>query len=60
LCPQQLAEPAGLIRVLAIQVSFAVDVWVAMHNDLRRVTRAAAVFDVFAAKLDGFLAGAAG
>lgn len=58
LCPQQLAEPAGLVQVLAAEVNMAVDIWIAMHHDLRRVKRAATVFDLLGAALEGFLAGA--
>lgn len=58
LCPQQLAEPAGLVQVLAGEVEMEVDIWIAMHHDLRRVKRAATVFDVLSGALEDFLAGA--
>jgi len=58
LCPQQLAEPAGLVQVLAGEVEMEVDIWIAMHHDLRRVKRAATVFDVLSGPLEDFLAGA--
>lgn len=57
LCPEQLAEPAGMVRALPEAVGFAVDVWIAMHHDLRRVKRAAAVFDALAIELEGLLMG---
>ena len=55
-CPAQLAEPAGLVRVLEAQVGFEVEVWIAMHHDLRRVPRVAAVFDALARVLETWLA----
>ncbi len=54
-CPAQLAEPAGLVRVLEAQVGFEVDVWIAMHHDLRRVPRVVAVFDALAQVLEAWL-----
>lgn len=54
-CPAQLAEPAGLVRVLEGQVGFEVDVWIAMHHDLRRVPRVVAVFDGLSQALEGWL-----
>ena len=39
-------------------MNFTVDVWIAMHHDLRRVKPAAAVFDVLANALEQFLADA--
>jgi hypothetical protein len=39
------------------QVDFAVDVWIAMHQDVRRVRRIALVFDALAQSLSRFLSG---
>jgi len=55
-CPRQLAKPLGLVPVLAQEIGFDVDVWIAMHGDLRRVKRVAGVFDALARELDGWLA----
>lgn len=56
-CPRQLAKPLGLVPVLAQEIGFDVDVWIAMHGDLRRVKRVAGVFDALARQLDGWLSG---
>ncbi|MFS2159310.1 LysR family transcriptional regulator [Pseudomonas sp. Pseusp122] len=55
-CSRQLAQQHGLVRVLPDQVDFAVDVWIAMHQDVRRVRRIALVFDALAQSLGRFLA----
>jgi DNA-binding transcriptional LysR family regulator len=55
-CSSQLARRHGLVRVLPDQVDFRVDVWIAMHHDLRRVRRIALVFDALAQSLSRFLA----
>ncbi|WP_338524231.1 LysR family transcriptional regulator [Pseudomonas batumici] len=55
-CSSQLARRHGLVRVLPEQVDFRVDVWIAMHHDLRRVRRIALVFDALAQSLSRFLA----
>jgi DNA-binding transcriptional LysR family regulator len=52
---RQLAQRHGLVRVLPGQVDFSVDVWIAMHQDMRRVQRVSAVFDGLGADLQAFL-----
>lgn len=52
---RQLAQRYGLVRVLPGQVDFTVDVWIAMHQDMRRVQRVSAVFDGLGADLQAFL-----
>jgi DNA-binding transcriptional LysR family regulator len=52
---RQLAQRHGLVRVLPGQVDFTVDVWIAMHQDMRRVQRVSAVFDGLGADLQAFL-----
>jgi DNA-binding transcriptional LysR family regulator len=54
-CSSQLAQRYGLVRVLPQQVGFDVDVWVAMHQDMRRVPRVAVVFEAVGAGLAEFL-----
>lgn len=56
-CSRQLAERHGLIRVLPADVDFTVDVWIAMHQDMRRVQRVSAVFDGLGSELHAFLEG---
>lgn len=56
-CSRQLAERNGLMRVLPGDVDFTVDVWIAMHPDMRRVQRVSAVFDGLGADLQAFLQG---
>jgi len=56
-CSRQLAQRHGLVRVLPEFVDFAVDVWIAMHQDMRRVQRVSAVFDGLGAGLQAFLEG---
>lgn len=53
-CPRQLAQRHGLVQVLP-EVAFDVDVWIAMHQDMRRVPRIAATFDALGAALTAFL-----
>lgn len=55
-CSRQLAQRYGLVRVLPEQVDFSVDIWIAMHQDLRRVRRIALVFDALGQSLTRFLA----
>ncbi|WP_462380919.1 LysR family transcriptional regulator [Pseudomonas sp. Marseille-QA0892] len=55
LCASQLAQRYGLVRVLPERVDFRVDIWIAMHNDLRRVRRIALVFDALSRSLSRFL-----
>ncbi|MHB2247538.1 LysR family transcriptional regulator [Pseudomonas fitomaticsae] len=54
---RQLAQRHGLVRVLPGDVDFKVDVWIAMHQDMRRVQRVSAVFDGLGADLQAFLGG---
>ncbi|MGY2167132.1 LysR family transcriptional regulator [Pseudomonas gingeri] len=54
-CSSQLARRHGLVRVLPAQVDFLVDVWIAMHQDMRRVQRIARVFDELGTSLTQFL-----
>lgn len=54
-CPQQIAQRHGLVRVLPEQVDFAVDVWIATHRDLRQIPRVALAFEQLATALEGFL-----
>lgn len=54
-CARQLAVRHGLVRVLPDQVGFPVDVWIAMHHDLRRVRQIATVFDELSKSLSRFL-----
>jgi len=54
-CAGQLAHGHGLVRVLPEQVNFSIDVWIAMHEDLRRVQRVALVFDALGESLKAFL-----
>ncbi|MBW5416372.1 LysR family transcriptional regulator [Pseudomonas sp. MAG002Y] len=56
ICSSQLARRYGLVRVLPEQVDFRVDIWLAMHYDLRRVLRVALVFDALSQSLSRFLA----
>jgi len=42
------------VRVLPAQVDFKVDVWIAMHQDMRKVPRIAVVFDGLGAALTDF------
>ena len=54
-CPRQLAERWGLVRILPQQVDFAVEVWIATHRDLRRIPRIALAFEQLASGLEAFL-----
>ncbi len=54
-CASQLAQRYGLVRVLPKHVDFRVDVWTAMHQDLKRVRRVALVFDALSQSLSRFL-----
>ncbi|MFJ7285691.1 LysR family transcriptional regulator [Pseudomonas sp. NPDC099000] len=58
-CPRQVAERCALVRVLPGEVDFAVDVWIAVHRDLRRIPRIALVFDRLADALEAYLGGRA-
>lgn len=54
-CSSQLARRHGLVRVLPEQVDFPVDVWIAMHHDLKRVRRVTLLFDALSQSLSHFL-----
>ncbi|MCS3420853.1 DNA-binding transcriptional LysR family regulator [Pseudomonas sp. BIGb0450] len=54
-CSGQVAQRHGLVRVLQGQVDFNVDVWIAMHQDMRKVQRIAVVFDALGGALADFL-----
>ncbi|MDY7533844.1 LysR family transcriptional regulator [Pseudomonas sp. Bout1] len=53
-CSRQVAQRHGLVRVLPGQVDFNVDVWIAMHQDVRKVQRIALVFDALGGALTDF------
>ncbi|MFJ4346224.1 LysR family transcriptional regulator [Pseudomonas sp. NPDC089401] len=55
LCPTRMARDLGLVRVLPDRIGFEVDVWLAMHSDLRRVGRIARVFEVLGEALQEYL-----
>ncbi|WP_285415273.1 LysR family transcriptional regulator [Pseudomonas sp. efr-133-TYG-5] len=55
LCPATVAATYGLIPVLADSFGFDVDVWIAMHNDLRKVRRIAKAFEALAEALTLYL-----
>ncbi|WP_150768836.1 LysR family transcriptional regulator [Pseudomonas fluorescens] len=57
LCPATVAAAHGLIPILPEQFGFEVDVWIAMHNDLRKVRRIARTFDILGDALSEYLAG---
>jgi DNA-binding transcriptional LysR family regulator len=57
-CSSQLARRHGLVRVLPEHVDFPVDVWIAMHQDLKRVRRVTLVFDALSQSLSRFLSDA--
>lgn len=57
LCPCPIAQTHGLVRVLPECVDFSVDVWIAVHRDLRRVERIARVYDALGHALSGYLVG---
>ncbi|MHC8394813.1 LysR family transcriptional regulator [Pseudomonas sp. LB3P93] len=55
-CSSQLAQCHGLIRVLPDLVDFSVDIWIAMHQDMRRVRRISLVFDELGQSMAQYLA----
>ena len=57
-CSSQLARRYGLVRVLPEHVDFPIEVWTAMHQDLKRMRRVAVVFQALSGSLSDFLAGA--
>lgn len=54
-CAHQLARQHGLVQVLPGEVGLRVDIWVAMHHDLRRVRRVVQVFDGLTRALQQYL-----
>ena len=57
LCPANIANTHGLIQVLPGSFGFQVDVWIAMHNDLRKVRRISRTFEILGDALRNDLAG---
>jgi len=55
LCPTRIAKDYELIEVLPGSFGFDVEVWIAMHGDLRKIKRIAWVFDVLGESLHGYL-----
>ena len=55
LCPTCIGKQQGLTHVLPDSFGFEVDVWIAMHSDLRRIKRIAQVFEVLGEALHGHL-----
>jgi DNA-binding transcriptional LysR family regulator len=55
LCPLGIAREHGLKAVLADSFGFEVDVWIAMHSDLRKVGRIARAFEVLGERLHEYL-----
>lgn len=56
LCPSPVAATYGLIQILPDSFGFDVDVWIAMHNDLRKVGRIARTFEALGEALTRYLA----
>ncbi|MNP82178.1 hypothetical protein D3C76_1807370 [compost metagenome] len=56
MCPATVAATHGLIQVLPEHFGFEVDVWIAMHNDLRKVGRIARTFEALGEALNRYLA----
>lgn len=56
LCPATIGAKYGLVQILPDSFGFDVDVWIAMHNDLRKVGRIAGVFDALGEGLSQYLA----
>ncbi|MGE6605812.1 hypothetical protein ACQKE4_04745 [Halomonas sp. NPDC076908] len=55
-CSRQVAQRHGLMLVLQGQVDFNVNVWIVMHQDMRKVQRNAIVFNQLRAALTDFMA----
>lgn len=55
LCPSSIARAHGLIGILPDSFGFEIDVWLAMHNDLRRIRRIAKTFEVLSQALHDYL-----
>lgn len=59
LCPAQIATSHGLVHVLPHEFGFEVDVWIAMHDDLRKIKRIVQAFDFLGEQLHQYLGMAA-
>lgn len=59
LCLAPVAERYGLVRLLPECVGFEVEVWIAMHRDLRKVERIGRTFEVLGEGLSGYLGSSA-
>lgn len=57
LCPATVAVNYSLVPVLPELFGFDVDVWIAMHHDLRQVGRIAGTFNAVGEALSQYLAG---
>ncbi|MCS5517350.1 hypothetical protein NWF32_28125 [Pseudomonas qingdaonensis] len=55
LCPTQIAKSHRLVHVLPHDFGFEVEVWIAMHNDLRKINRIAQAFEVLGEQLHQYL-----
>ncbi|MFF7859957.1 MULTISPECIES: LysR family transcriptional regulator [unclassified Pseudomonas] len=55
LCPAQIAKSHGLVHVLPQDFGFEIEVWIAMHNDLRKINRIAQAFEVLGEQLHQYL-----
>lgn len=55
LCPTRIARDHGLIQVLPDSFGFEVDVWIAIHRDLRKVKRIVRAFEVLGEELHDYL-----
>lgn len=55
LCPKSIANAHGLVEVIPDSFGFEVEVWIAMHNDLRRIKRIARTFEALGQALHDHL-----
>ncbi|EZP32208.1 MULTISPECIES: LysR family transcriptional regulator [Pseudomonas] len=55
LCPTQIARSHGLLHVLPLDFGFEVDVWIAMHNDLRKINKFVQAYEVLGEHLHQYL-----
>ncbi|WP_110971157.1 LysR family transcriptional regulator [Pseudomonas huaxiensis] len=55
LCPTRIAADHGLLEVLPDSFGFEVDVWIAMHSDLRKIKRIVHTFEVLGEQLHDYL-----
>ncbi|AZE49351.1 Transcriptional regulator lysR family [Pseudomonas chlororaphis] len=56
LCPSTVAATYGLIQILPDSFGFEVDVWIAMHNDLRKIGRISRTFEALGEAMIRYLA----